>query len=166
MFLFFVQICLCALLHELGHFTVLHSRGLTRAIVFGPKIGKGFERSWGRYRFRIYPLFPVIVGVEVDARKLRKQNLLFQATAFLAGPLANLLAAFCWMMISGIRGDFYGGIPFTTVNVAVAISQIIPIPPSDGWYVLTSTLMAAFPKRKEIIVQVERKVNKAITFTW
>ena len=94
-------ILLAALVHEMGHLLVLC---LTGANISGIRIG----------------MFGAVLDADTSRLSYGKE-----LAAVLAGPMANLLAAFA----CGIRGD---SALFIGANVVLCIFNLLPVRPLDG----------------------------------
>ena len=87
--------------------------------------------------------------VPVDARNFKNPKKAMMIVA-LAGPLANLLMAFAWAMLVRlgvvINVEFvsmpliYTGVAGITINLVLALINLLPIPPLDGSRVLSGLL--------------------------
>ncbi len=92
-------------------------------------------------------LFGYAKPVPVNFNNLRnpKKQMAFVA---LAGPLANLVMALCWMLLAiflsalGMREEFFMRMAQAGVltNLVIFAFNLFPIPPLDGGRVLTSML--------------------------
>lgn len=87
--------------------------------------------------------------VPVDARNFKNPKKAMMIVA-LAGPLSNLLMAFVWAMLVRlgvvINVEFvsmpliYTGVAGITINLVLALINLLPIPPLDGSRVLSGLL--------------------------
>ncbi|OAI10228.1 peptidase [Methylomonas lenta] len=87
--------------------------------------------------------------VPVDARNFKNPKKAMMMVA-LAGPLANLLMAIGWAVIAriGITIEvesismplIYSGVAGITINLVLALINLLPIPPLDGSRVLSGLL--------------------------
>ncbi|MGZ8152953.1 MAG: site-2 protease family protein [Methylovulum sp.] len=98
--------------------------------------GTGFIFGWAK-------------PVPVDARNF-KNPLHDMALVALAGPVANLLMAFGWALLArlgviiGVEAIslplIYSGIAGISINLVLALINLLPIPPLDGSRILTGIL--------------------------
>ncbi len=100
--------------------------------------GTGFIFGWAK-------------PVPVDARNFKKP-LHDMAMVALAGPLSNVLMALSWAMLArlgmaiGASAEFislpliYSGIAGISINLVLALINLLPIPPLDGSRILTALL--------------------------
>jgi Zn-dependent protease len=100
--------------------------------------GTGFIFGWAK-------------PVPVDARNFKKP-LHDMAIVALAGPVSNLLMAFGWAMIARLGVTIgagaenvslplvYTGIAGISINLVLALLNLLPIPPLDGSRILTGIL--------------------------
>lgn len=87
--------------------------------------------------------------VPVDARKLRNPKKAMMMVA-LAGPLSNVLMAVAWALLVrvgvAIEMEFismpliYSGVAGITINLVLALINMLPIPPLDGSRILSGLL--------------------------
>ena len=87
--------------------------------------------------------------VPVDARNFKNPKKAMMIVA-LAGPLANLAMAIGWALLArvGTILDFefvsmpliYSGVAGITINLVLALINLLPIPPLDGSRILTGLL--------------------------
>ncbi|MGR8929036.1 MAG: site-2 protease family protein [Gammaproteobacteria bacterium] len=87
--------------------------------------------------------------VPVDARNFKNPKKAMMMVA-IAGPAANLLMAVCWSLLIRvgvfINVEFvsmpliYTGVAGITINLVLALINLLPIPPLDGSRVLTGLL--------------------------
>lgn len=90
--------------------------------------------------------------VPVDGRNMRRPKL-GMALVALAGPAANLAMAFFWGFMAWVgvwleaSGNGFAGVPLSymggagiTINVVLAILNLLPLPPLDGGAFLESVL--------------------------
>lgn len=100
--------------------------------------GTGFIFGWAK-------------PVPVNARNFKKP-IRDMAVVALAGPVSNLLMAIIWALISrlgmtiGASAEFislpliYSGIAGISINLVLALINLLPIPPLDGSRILTAFL--------------------------
>lgn len=87
--------------------------------------------------------------VPVDARNFKNPKKAMAIVA-LAGPLSNLLMAIAWALLArvgvAINMEFvsmpliYSGVAGITINLVLALINMLPIPPLDGSRILTGLL--------------------------
>ncbi|MGZ4959214.1 MAG: site-2 protease family protein [Methylomonas sp.] len=88
--------------------------------------------------------------VPVEPRNFKKPKQAMMMVA-LAGPLSNLLMALAWVLIARIGVTFheiesvslpliYSGVAGITINLILALINLLPIPPLDGSRVLSGLL--------------------------
>lgn len=87
--------------------------------------------------------------VPVDARNFKNPKKAMAIVA-LAGPLSNLLMAISWALLArvgvAINMEFvsmpliYSGVAGITINLVLALINMLPIPPLDGSRILTGLL--------------------------
>ncbi len=100
--------------------------------------GTGFIFGWAK-------------PVPVNARNFKKP-IRDMAIVALAGPVSNLLMAVIWALISrlgmtiGASAEFislpliYSGVAGISINLVLALINLLPIPPLDGSRILTALL--------------------------
>lgn len=98
--------------------------------------GTGFIFGWAK-------------PVPVDARNFKNPKKAMMVVA-LAGPVSNLLMALLWVMIARIGVTInleffslpliYSGVAGITINLVLAMINLLPIPPLDGSRVLSGLL--------------------------
>jgi Zn-dependent protease len=100
--------------------------------------GTGFIFGWAK-------------PVPVDPRNFKNPRH-DMAVVALAGPISNLLMAVGWALIArigvtvGVQADFislpliYTGVAGISINLVLAILNLLPIPPLDGSRILTGIL--------------------------
>lgn len=108
-------------LHEMGHFLAARACRVqvTQAgLGWGPKLF-GFCIKGVDYQLRLLPLGAYI---RMDMAGLQKRPLFQQLSVLLAGIAVNLiLAAVTW-------GSFFG-----TLNLVLALGNLLPLYQQDGW---------------------------------
>ena len=87
--------------------------------------------------------------VPVDARNFKNPKRAMMMVA-LAGPLSNLLMALFWVLLARIGVELhieyislpliYSGVAGITINLILALINLLPIPPLDGSRVLSGLL--------------------------
>ena len=116
-----VSFALALVLHELGHFLAARACRVqvTQAgLGWGPKVF-GFGIKGVEYQLRLLPLGAYI---RMDMAGLQKRPLFQQLSVLLAGIGVNLiLAAVTW-------GSFFG-----TLNLVLALGNLLPLYQQDGW---------------------------------
>jgi membrane-associated protease RseP (regulator of RpoE activity) len=109
------------MLHEMGHFLAARACGVpvTQAgLGWGPKLF-GFKINGVDYQLR---LLPIGAFIRMDMSGLQKRPLFQQLFVLLAGIAVNLiLAALAW-------GTFFG-----TLNLVLALVNLLPLYQQDGW---------------------------------
>jgi Zn-dependent protease len=98
--------------------------------------GTGFIFGWAK-------------PVPVDARNLKNPKKAMMMVA-VAGPLSNVLMAFAWAMVARagvVIGNEYVSIPLIysglagiSINLVLALINLLPIPPLDGSRILSGLL--------------------------
>lgn len=88
--------------------------------------------------------------VPVDARNFKKNPKQAMMMVALAGPLSNLLMAIAWALLIrvavAIDVEFvsmpliYSGVAGITINLVLALINLLPIPPLDGSRILSGLL--------------------------
>jgi membrane-associated protease RseP (regulator of RpoE activity) len=112
---------LALVLHEMGHFLAARACRVqvTQAgLGWGPKVF-GFNLKGVDYQLRLLPLGAFI---RMDMAGLQKRPLFQQLSVLLAGIAVNLiLAVVTW-------GSFFG-----TLNLVLALGNLLPLYQQDGW---------------------------------
>ena len=104
---------ICALIHECGHlWCILFQNG---------------SASLGG----------VIFGFRIKAKKLKSYNQ--EISVYLCGPLANLVIAFVFYLLTPNLGE--PAITVATLNLATALSNLLPIKGYDGYGILRAVIM-------------------------
>lgn len=126
-------------LHELGHF-------IAARVCKVPVTGTGF--GWGPrlFGFRIkgvehkLHLLPLGAYIRMDMSALQKRPLLQQLLVLLAGIAVNfILAAVTW-------GTFFG-----TLNLVLAVGNLLPLYQQDGWKSGMVILRRVFKRRSPLV---------------
>ena len=99
-------ILLSLLLHEFGHWLI--------AMWHGVPVKKIGLNMFGGYTVRSY-----------------SNERVTEIQSALAGPMVNLLLA---MVFSSIAGEPWQSV--AKINLIIGVSNLLPIPPSDGWKIL------------------------------
>jgi membrane-associated protease RseP (regulator of RpoE activity) len=127
------------LLHELGHFVAARACKV-------PVTGTGF--GWGPrlFGFRVkgvehnLHLLPLGAYIRMDMSALQKRPLLQQLFVLLAGIAVNfILAAVTW-------GTFFG-----TLNLVLAVGNLLPLYQQDGWKSGMVILRRIFKRRSPLV---------------
>jgi membrane-associated protease RseP (regulator of RpoE activity) len=108
-------------LHEMGHFLAARACRVpvTQAGFGWGRLLFGFRVNGVEYQFR---LFPVGAYIRMDMAALQRRPLFQQLFVLLAGIAVNLtLGAMAW-------GTFFG-----TLNLLLAVGNLVPIYQQDGW---------------------------------
>lgn len=108
-------------LHEMGHFLAARACRVQvsqAGLGWGPKVF-GLRIKGVDYQLRLLPLGAYI---RMDMAGLQKRSLFQQLSVLLAGIAVNLmLAVVAW-------GSFFG-----TLNLVLAIGNLLPLYQQDGW---------------------------------
>ena len=116
-----LSFALALVLHEMGHFLAARACRVqvTQAgLGWGPKVF-GFNLKGVDYQLRLLPLGAFI---RMDMAGLQKRPLFQQLSVLLAGIAVNfILAAVFW-------GSFFG-----TLNLVLALGNLLPLYQQDGW---------------------------------
>jgi|SRR5687767_16039964 membrane-associated protease RseP (regulator of RpoE activity) len=116
-----LSFALALVLHEMGHFLAARACRVqvTQAgLGWGPKVF-GFRIKGVDYQLRLLPLGAYI---RMDMAGLQKRPLFQQLSVLLAGIAVNLiLAVVTW-------GSFFG-----TLNLVLALGNLLPLYQQDGW---------------------------------
>ncbi len=112
---------LALLLHEAGHCVAAYACGVTIS-----EIGFGWGRRLFGFRIRkidyVIRLLPFGAYVRFDLAQLQRRRLGQQVLVFLAGIIANLIAA-----------TLTAGTTFSLMNFFLAATNILPLYQQDGW---------------------------------
>ncbi|MGI8837457.1 MAG: site-2 protease family protein [Pyrinomonadaceae bacterium] len=112
---------LALLLHEAGHCVAAYACGVTIS-----EIGLGWGRRLFSFRIRkidyVIRLLPFGAYVRFDLAQLQRRRLSQQVLVFLAGIIANLVAAI-----------LTPGTTFSLMNFFLAATNILPLYQQDGW---------------------------------
>lgn len=116
-----ISFALALVLHELGHFLaarVCRVQVTQAGLGWGPKVF-GLRIKGVDYQLRLLPLGAYI---RMDMAGLQKRPLFQQLFVLLAGIAVNLiLAVVTW-------GSFFG-----TLNLVLALGNLLPLYQQDGW---------------------------------
>jgi regulator of sigma E protease len=102
--LIFLTVSLLILLHELGHFLAAKKMGIPIArfsVGLGPKIG-GFKMGETEYRLSLIPCGGYVMPALKDEEAFDKIPLRSRILFSLAGPAANILAAFFALFLMNV----------------------------------------------------------------
>lgn len=115
--------------------------------------------------------------VPVDARNMRRPKL-GMALVALAGPSANLIMAFFWGFMAWVgvwlegSGNGFAGVPLSymggagiTINVVLAVLNLLPLPPLDGGSFLENVLPPRAAYRLSLIQPYSFFILIALIFT-
>lgn len=173
---FLITVVFAFAYHELAH-----------AIV-ADRLGDNTPREYGRISLnpivhldRIGMLMLVLIGfgwatTPVNPYRLRGNPRTSMAIVALAGPVANLIMAFVWGLAIrfGLLDPTYstGFIPTVyqvfqmgvTINLFLAIFNLLPIPPLDGFTILIGILPAELAYRLEPVRQYGTLIIMAVFF--
>lgn len=137
-------------LHELGHWTAMSRFKIPLAkatLGLGPSF-----RLIGRLHIALFPL-GASVSPDPEAWKAAKPNERFQVA--LAGPMASFIAGGLLLALSFLHPNAAKGLAaFATLHFAIGAFNLLPIPPLDGWHVLTELMASkgrALPARATAI---------------
>ena len=112
---------LALLLHEAAHCVAAYACGVTIN-----EIGLGWGRRLFGFRIRktdyVFRLLPFGAYVRFDLAELQSRKLSQQVLVFLAGIIANLMAA-----------ALTAGTTFSLMNFFLAATNILPLYQQDGW---------------------------------
>ena len=116
-----VSFAIALVLHEMGHFVaalVCKVKVTQAGFGWGPMIASVGIRGVD-YQLR---LFPIGAYIRMDMSGLQTRPLIQQLSVLLAGIAVNfVLAGFAW-------GTFFG-----TLNLALAVGNLLPLYQQDGW---------------------------------
>lgn len=123
-------------LHEIGHWAEMHRRGIPLARItlgLGPSI-----RLWGRLHLAAFP-FGASVSPQPAAWAAATPHARFRVA--LAGPVASFICASLFVAIGMLNPAIAKGMfALATLHFAIGAFNILPVPPMDGWTILTELL--------------------------
>lgn len=135
-FLYIVVVTVSLALHEVGHWAELTRQGIrTTKITFG--LGPSV-RLFGCIHLGIFPL-GASVSPEPAAWAAASPHNRFRVA--LAGPLASFTCAALFLALSFSYPSARAGLQaLATLHFVIGAFNVIPIPPMDGWHILTELM--------------------------
>ena len=131
---------LALLLHEAAHCVAAYACGVTIN-----EIGLGWGRRLFGFRIRktdyVFRLLPFGAYVRFDLAELQSRKLSQQVLVFLAGIIANLIAATLTV-----------GTTFSLMNFFLAATNILPLYQQDGWK-CGMVMLRGMMQRKSALVE-------------
>jgi membrane-associated protease RseP (regulator of RpoE activity) len=127
------------LIHEAGHLAaakVCRVGASELGLGWGPRL-LGFSSRGIAYRLRA---LPVGAYVRLDMNGLQRRPLGQQLFVLLAGVLVNLIAGVAFY------GTFFG-----TINLLLAVTNLLPFYQQDGWKCGMVLLRALFGRRRPLV---------------
>lgn len=125
-------------LHEIGHWAEMTRRGIPMVRItlgLGPSV-----RLFGRLHLALFPL-GASVSPEPVAWRAAPPHTRFRVA--LAGPVASFICAGILLALSFLYPRAAPGLSaLATLHFAIGAFNMLPVPPLDGWHVLTELLAA------------------------
>jgi Zn-dependent protease len=133
-------------LHEIGHWAEMTRSGIRLARItlgIGPSV-----RLFGRLHLALFPL-GASVSPDPEAWRAATPHTRFRVA--LAGPVASFTCAGILLALSFLYPRAASGLSaMATLHFAIGAFNMLPVPPLDGWHILTELLAAnnrPLPKR-------------------
>lgn len=125
-------------IHEAGHYVAL--KWFKQDIqYFGVGFGADVFR-WNKFRIKMFPIGAFIQPTSQYEKLSSKEKLIVAA----AGPFANILFALLMYLVAilNLENNHYSHalMIMTNINIGLALVNLIPIPPLDGWIILVNYL--------------------------
>jgi Zn-dependent protease len=140
-FLYLVILSASLALHEIGHWAEMTRQGIPMVrmtVGLGPSI-KIFRRLH-------LGLFPIGASVSPDPRRWAEATPIARFRVALAGPVASFTCAAVLLSLGILYPQNAVGLSaFASLHFAIGALNLIPVPPMDGWHILTE-LMASYGK--------------------
>lgn len=132
LFLAILLLLSCVIIHEAGHWSLLTRYGVSvKEMSFG--LGQSFF-SIGKVKFGILPIGASITPDE-NFQKLTAKQRFWVA---LAGPIASILYTVVLLAVAASSEQYFGLTKLAALNLFIAVINLIPIPPLDGYKALSS----------------------------
>lgn len=135
-FFYFVILSAALALHEIGHWAELHRCGIRLSRItlgLGPSV-----RLWGRLHLA---LFPFGASVSPDPAAWAQASAHTRFKVALAGPVASFICAGVLAAVGLLYPNATQGMmAFASLHFAIGAFNILPVPPLDGWHILTELL--------------------------
>lgn len=141
-----VVVLVTLLTHEAGHWAMLSRLRIPTqriTIGLGPSV-----RLFGRFHLA---LFPLGASVTPEPSRWAQASARDRFKVAVAGPAVSFICAFIFLGLSLVYPRIATGLSaLATLHFAVAAINVLPIPPLDGWHILTELLASnnrALPKQ-------------------